>query len=110
MADSLLKFFPSQTFPLRNMDLHGSKNLINMPDFKSFPNLERLDLEGCTKLSHLDLSITYLSKLKFLNLRKCTNIVSIPNSLFSLPSLEVLNLASCTKFVYCLKFCPDEGA
>ncbi|XP_028801086.1 uncharacterized protein LOC114756312 isoform X3 [Neltuma alba] len=95
-------------FPLRNMNLSGSKNLVKLPDFKRFPNLKRLDLEGCTQLSRLDVSIAYLSILKFLNLRNCINLVSIPNHLFSLPSLKVLNLAGCSKFAYCLKFCPFE--
>ncbi|XP_054816581.1 probable WRKY transcription factor 19 [Prosopis cineraria] len=35
----------------RNMNLCGSKDLTKMPNFKEFPELERLDLEGqCTKL------------------------------------------------------------
>lgn len=90
------------------MNLSGSKHLIKTPNFKRFPHLERLDLEGCTKLSQLGEYIADLSEIKFLNLRNCTTLDSIPNNLFSLPSSEVLNLARCSKFAYCLKFCPFE--
>ncbi|XP_054816769.1 disease resistance protein TAO1-like [Prosopis cineraria] len=94
---------------LRNMNLSGSKDLTKMPNFIEFPSLERLDLEGCIKLSQLlDPSIADHSKLKFLNLRNCINLVSIPNELFSLLSLEMLNLACCFKFASCLNFSPFE--
>ncbi|XP_054816993.1 disease resistance protein TAO1-like [Prosopis cineraria] len=93
---------------LRNMNLRGSKDLTKMPNFNGFRILERLDLEGCIKLSQLDGSIADCSKLKFLNLRNCANLVSIPNKLFSLSSLEILNLAGCFKFANCLNFAPFE--
>ncbi|XP_054814850.1 disease resistance protein L6-like [Prosopis cineraria] len=89
---------------LTNMNICGSKDLTKMPNFKGFPQLEKLDLEGCTKLSQLDPSVADLLELKFLNLRNCTNLDSIPNKLFSLPSLEILNLACCSKLADCLDF------
>ncbi|XP_028802446.1 disease resistance protein RPP2B-like [Neltuma alba] len=89
---------------LRKMNLSGSKDLIKLPNFLSLPKLERLELEGCSKLSYLDPSIASRWRLNFLNLRNCSNLVSIPNALFSLPSLEMLNLAGCSKFANCLKF------
>ncbi|KAF7822881.1 TMV resistance protein N [Senna tora] len=88
------------------MNLHDSKDLLKMPDFKGLPNLERLDLEGCTGLSQLDPSIAILTKLKFLNLRNCTSLISIPNILFDQSSIETLNLAGCSKLVEYLKFDP----
>ncbi|XP_054795409.1 disease resistance protein RPV1-like isoform X2 [Prosopis cineraria] len=91
---------------LRKMNLCGSKTLIKTPDFGGVPNLERLDLEGCTGLLELDPSIAELSKLKFLNLRNCINLISIPNRLFALYSLEILNLAGCSEFAHCLNFSP----
>ena len=75
-----------------------------MPDFSRIPNLERLDLEGCSGLLQLDQSISILPKLKVLNLKKCINLVSIPNSLFGLSSLKFLNLAGCSKLAECLDF------
>ncbi|KAI9115420.1 hypothetical protein K1719_013739 [Acacia pycnantha] len=95
---------------LKKMNLCGSKTLTKTPDFGGVPNLERLELEGCTGLLQLDSSISKLSNLKFLNLKKCINLVSIPNSLFSHHnSLEVLNLAGCSKLAYCLKFSPVKS-
>ncbi|KAI9081611.1 hypothetical protein K1719_036497 [Acacia pycnantha] len=93
---------------LRNMNLSGSKDLIKLPTFKGLLFLERLELEGCTKISQLDPSISFVSSLKFLNLRNCSNLVSIPNDLFSRPSLEMLNLACCSKLAYCLTYCPVD--
>ncbi|KAI9074243.1 hypothetical protein K1719_043808 [Acacia pycnantha] len=94
---------------LRKINLCGSKTLTKTPDFGGVPNLERLELEGCTGLLQLDPSIAHLSKLKFLNLRNCINLISIPNSMFSYNSLEVLNLAGCSKLAYCLKFSPVKS-
>ncbi|KAF7840423.1 TMV resistance protein N [Senna tora] len=93
---------------LRNLDLHGSKYLIQTPDFKRLPNLEKLNLEGCDiGLVVLDPSITFHKNLKSLNLRNCTSLVSVPNNLFGLTSLEILNLAGCSKFAECLDFDDD---
>ncbi|XP_028773069.1 disease resistance protein RPP2B-like [Neltuma alba] len=95
---------------LRKMNLCGSKSLVKTPDFGGVPNLERLELEGCTGLLQLHPSIAELSKLKSLNLRGCTNLVSITNSLFSLNSLQVLNLAGCSELAYCLNFSPLKSS
>ncbi|XP_054814199.1 probable WRKY transcription factor 19 [Prosopis cineraria] len=91
---------------LRKMKLYGSKTVIKTPDFGGVPNLERLDLEGCTGLLELDPSIAELSMLKFLNLRNCINLISIHNRLFALNSLEILNLAGCSELAHCLNFSP----
>ncbi|XP_058733730.1 uncharacterized protein LOC131605386 [Vicia villosa] len=80
---------------LRILDLSHSKNLIKMPDFGEFPNLERLNLEGCTKLVLLDPSIGLLKKIVSLNLEDCKSVVSIPNNIFGLSSLKDLNLSGC---------------
>lgn len=89
---------------LTRMDLRGSGNLVKMPDFKGVPNLERLDLGGCSGLLQLHPSIAALPKLSFLNLKSCTSLISIPNSLFGLSSLEILNLAGCLELAECLDF------
>ncbi|XP_028771412.1 disease resistance-like protein DSC1 [Neltuma alba] len=91
---------------LRKLNLSGSKALTKTPDFGGVPNLEKLELEGCTGLLQLDPSVAQLPKLRFLNLKGCINLVSIPNSMFCLNSLEVLNLAGCSKLACCLKFSP----
>ncbi|KAK4259799.1 hypothetical protein QN277_006093 [Acacia crassicarpa] len=91
---------------LKILKLSGSKNLIKMPNLGGTPNLERLELEGCTELLQLHPSIAKIPKLKFLNLRNCTNLVSIPNMLFGQRCLELLNLAGCSKFASRLRFFP----
>ncbi|PNY12037.1 TIR-NBS-LRR resistance protein [Trifolium pratense] len=80
---------------LRILDLSHSKNLSQMSAFGEAPNLERLNLEGCVKLMHLDLSIDPI-KLVFLNLKNCKSLICIPNGIFDLNSLENLNICSCS--------------
>ncbi|XP_054823240.1 disease resistance-like protein DSC1 isoform X2 [Prosopis cineraria] len=89
---------------LTSLNLCGSKDLKETPNFIFLESLERLDLEGCTSLVQLHPSIAYLRRLNFLNLRNCTNLESIPNELFGKSSLESLNLAGCSKFAQCLTF------
>lgn len=91
---------------LRSIHLRGFEKLIKTSDFRGVPNLERLDLEGCTALLQLHPSIAFLSKLTVLNLRNCFGLVSIPNDLFGLSSLQVLNLAGCSELAKCLNFDP----
>jgi len=89
----------SQSIPnLRRVDLSNSKYLIETPDFSGIINLERLDLSGCTSLSHVQSSIGLLKKLRFLNLRNCSNLVIIDfGSGGNMNSLSVLYLSGCTK-------------
>ncbi|KAF7822884.1 TMV resistance protein N-like [Senna tora] len=89
---------------LRSVDLRNSKDIRTISDISMMPNLERLNLEGCTNLRQLHPSIATLSKLKFLNLKNCTNLVSIPNKLFGSSSLGFLNLAGCSRLGECLDF------
>ncbi|CAK8576912.1 unnamed protein product [Lathyrus sativus] len=81
---------------LRNLNLRDSTNLIKMPDFGEFPNLERLNLKGCIKLVQLDPSIGLLRKIVYLNLKNCKSLVSIPNNIFGLSSLIVLKMSGCS--------------
>ncbi|XP_050895353.1 disease resistance protein RUN1 isoform X2 [Lathyrus oleraceus] len=81
---------------LRILDLRYSENLIKIPDFGEFPNLERLNLKGCIQLVQLDPSIGLLKKIVYLNLRYCRSLVSIPNNIFGLRSLIVLKMHGCS--------------
>jgi hypothetical protein len=63
-----------------------------MPHFGEFPNLERLDLEGCIKLVQLDPSIRLLTKLVYLNLNDCKSIISLLSNIFGLSCLDDLNM------------------
>ena len=85
---------------LKIMSLCYSENLVKTPDFRGTPNLERLDLEGCTKLAHIHPSIEHLRKLVYLNLRSCTSLMSHAKSIFGVSSLQVLDLNGCSKLFH----------
>ncbi|KAL6315302.1 hypothetical protein AAG906_000392 [Vitis piasezkii] len=72
------------------------KELVKMPKFSSMPNLERLNLEGCTSLRELHSSIGDLKWLTYLNVGGCEQLQSLPNSM-KFESLEVLYLNQCRK-------------
>ncbi|BAT92384.1 hypothetical protein VIGAN_07108900 [Vigna angularis var. angularis] len=86
-------------FPcLKRMDLSNSKYLTETPDFTGVPNLERLDLSGCTDLSFVHPSIGLLQQLAFLSLRNCSNLISIKfGNGFNVSSLRILHFSGCTK-------------
>ena len=85
-----------QTLPcLKEMDLSGSQNLIEMPDLSKATNLETLKLRNCYSLVKLPSSIPHPNKLTTINLKNCRNLETIPIGI-SLKSLEVLNLYGCS--------------
>ncbi|KAM5576639.1 hypothetical protein ABKV19_007472 [Rosa sericea] len=79
------------------MDLSNCQYLTMTPDFSTVPNLERLILEGCTKLSEVHHTIGDLQHLFFLNLKGCTSLESLPQFI-SLRSLQTFSLSGCSKF------------
>ncbi|XP_034709687.1 disease resistance protein RPV1-like [Vitis riparia] len=79
---------------LKGINLSNSKQLVKMPKFSSMPNLERLNLEGCTRLRELHSSIGDLKSLTYLNLGGCEQLQSFPSSM-KFESLEVLYLNCC---------------
>ncbi|XP_022735592.1 TMV resistance protein N-like, partial [Durio zibethinus] len=95
---------------LKLVNLKGSKNLINTPDFTGAPYLECLILEGCSRIVELPSSIGYLSNLVLLNLKDCSNlhvefleeldlsktaIRKPPSFIFQFKSLRVLSFNGC---------------
>ncbi|KAK0583204.1 hypothetical protein LWI29_034549 [Acer saccharum] len=82
---------------LKIINLSFSHNLIKTPDFEMIPNLERLDLQCCTKLREVHKSVESLGKLIVLNLNGCSNLVVFPSDLRALKSLKILNLNGCSK-------------
>ncbi|CDY54158.1 BnaC02g47170D [Brassica napus] len=80
---------------LKEMDLSGSQNLIEMPDLSKATNLETLKLRNCYSLVKLPSSIPHPNKLTTINLKNCRNLETIPIGI-SLKSLEVLNLYGCS--------------
>ncbi|KAI9072022.1 hypothetical protein K1719_046012 [Acacia pycnantha] len=59
---------------LKFLDLSYSKNLIETPDICELPNLERLELKGCTDIVALHASIGQHTKLRVLNLKGCKKL------------------------------------
>lgn len=81
---------------LKYMDFRDCELLTETPDFSTIPNLERLNLEGCTSLVKIHNSVGYLAKLVFLSVEFCSNLESI-SSHFRLRSLQTLLLTGCSK-------------
>ncbi|KAK0591690.1 hypothetical protein LWI29_006392 [Acer saccharum] len=87
-----MKDFPK----LKTVKLSNSHNLIETPDFTMVPNLEMLDVKGCTKLRKVHESVEVLKSLSVLNLEGCKNLQSF-QVFFVLKSLKILNLQGCSK-------------
>nr|XP_048319710.1 disease resistance protein RPV1-like isoform X1 [Ziziphus jujuba var. spinosa]XP_048319711.1 disease resistance protein RPV1-like isoform X1 [Ziziphus jujuba var. spinosa]XP_048319712.1 disease resistance protein RPV1-like isoform X1 [Ziziphus jujuba var. spinosa] len=70
-----------QSLPmLRRIDLSYSKFLTQLPDLSRSPNLERLNLEGCTSLVEVLSPIQNLDKLAYLNLNGCTKLKNLKDT------------------------------
>ncbi|XP_062003645.1 uncharacterized protein LOC133721126 isoform X1 [Rosa rugosa] len=87
---------------LEELDLSYCQHLKKIPDLNGVPNLKKLILEGCEKLSELHPTIGSLQHLIFLNLKGCVDLESLPRSI-SLKSLKIFVLSGCSK----LKEFPD---
>ena len=94
-------FFWSQNHEnLKFVDVSNSQQLIKMPNFSSMPNLERLNIGGCTSLHKLHSYIDAISHMKFIK-ELCLNetgIKEVPSSIGYLTSLEILDFSRCWKF------------
>ncbi|CAI0556120.1 unnamed protein product [Linum tenue] len=112
-------WFGIRTFrDLRIIELEGSSNFTRIPDFTEIPNLERLVLTDCTRLSEVHSSIGHLKKLAYISLLGCskvrkfseilvpmdclvelildeTGIEKLPMSIHNLGSLAILSLRFC---------------
>ncbi|KAK3431315.1 hypothetical protein EUGRSUZ_E03184 [Eucalyptus grandis] len=75
---------------LKVLNLTGCTDLLISPTFSSFPNLEILILERCSRLVHLDPSVGDLKQLLCLNLKSCTELNMLPAELGGLEALEEL--------------------
>ncbi|KAI5419741.1 hypothetical protein KIW84_043775 [Lathyrus oleraceus] len=82
---------------LKILNLSHSHSLTQTPDFSNMPNLEKLILADCPKLSEISPSIGQLSKILLINLEDCINIRKLPRSIYKLKSLKTLILSGCLK-------------
>ncbi|KAF3437652.1 hypothetical protein FNV43_RR20408 [Rhamnella rubrinervis] len=98
VSSSIENLWSSHTKPLRSLkiiDLSYSENFTNFEDFTVVPNLERLILTGCRKLSEIHDSITSLEKLISLLLSYCKSLKKFPKRIKGMNSLEILDLYGC---------------
>ncbi|CAN8246081.1 unnamed protein product [Cochlearia groenlandica] len=80
---------------LKRIDLSYSRNLSNLSGLANAQTLERLDLEGCTRLVNLPREMENMKSLVVLNMRRCKRLRSLP--VMKLSSLKILILSDCLK-------------
>ncbi|XP_050135380.1 TMV resistance protein N-like [Malus sylvestris] len=81
---------------LKSIDLSDSLYLIATPNFIEVPNLEKLVLQGCTRLVEVHPSLGLLKNLILLNMRNCKSIESLP-PFINLESLRTLTLSGSSR-------------
>ncbi|CAJ2655793.1 unnamed protein product [Trifolium pratense] len=81
---------------LKILNLSHSMDLTETPDFSYMPNLEKLVLKDCPRLSTVSRSIGSLHKLLLINLTDCTGLRKLPRTIYQLKSLETLILSGCS--------------
>nr|XP_016467104.1 PREDICTED: TMV resistance protein N-like [Nicotiana tabacum]XP_016467105.1 PREDICTED: TMV resistance protein N-like [Nicotiana tabacum]XP_016467106.1 PREDICTED: TMV resistance protein N-like [Nicotiana tabacum]XP_016467107.1 PREDICTED: TMV resistance protein N-like [Nicotiana tabacum] len=79
---------------LRRINLSSSKSLMRTPDFTGIPNLEYLNLHGCTSLEEVHHSLGRCRKLIQLDLYYCKSLKRFP--CVNVESLEYLCLENCS--------------
>ena len=82
---------------LKCMDLRYSNDLIETPDFRGVPRLERLHLGWCNNLVDIHPSIGQLSSLIVLDLEYCVSLTDLPSMSSEMESLKILKLCGCSK-------------
>ncbi|XLT47522.1 hypothetical protein HN873_040126 [Arachis hypogaea] len=80
---------------LEILNLSHSQYLIETPDFSNIPNLKKLILKYCSRLSLVSHTIGDLKKILLVNLKGCTNLRILPRSIYKLKSLKTLILSGC---------------
>ncbi|XP_054776961.1 disease resistance protein Roq1-like isoform X4 [Prosopis cineraria] len=81
---------------LKFIDMRGSEDLVETPDFSGVPNLEKLILDGCSSLVAVHPSLGELKKVVEVSLRWCTSLEILPRKL-EMNSLMKLSLFFCCR-------------
>ncbi|KAI9114546.1 hypothetical protein K1719_014244 [Acacia pycnantha] len=89
---------------LKFIDLSGSLDFMETPDFSNVQSLGHLCLSGCTSLVKVHESLGVLKQLVEVNLHNCENLNSLPSKLES-NSLRTLDLGGCNN----VKKLPEFG-
>ena len=76
--------------------------MIETPNFSGAPNLKKLILRGCTRLSNIHASLGNLKQLIQLDLNGCKSLRSLPNKI-GLEALEIFDLGGCSRLEKFLK-------
>ncbi|KAJ9542511.1 hypothetical protein OSB04_029017 [Centaurea solstitialis] len=84
------KFLPNLKF----IHLHRVSRIGSFPDVSGAPNVERLILSGCSKLTFVHESLGTLRKLAYFKMSSCYKLKSLP-SMVEMESLETLDLSYC---------------
>ncbi|KAK4270743.1 hypothetical protein QN277_019517 [Acacia crassicarpa] len=87
---------------LRTINLRQSKQLIELPDFCTAQNLERINLFACGSLCHIDPSILSLPRLSYLELSSCKKLQSLKmeSQSKSLSSIHIIGCSSLKEFSF----------
>ncbi|ESW05973.1 hypothetical protein PHAVU_010G008700 [Phaseolus vulgaris] len=82
---------------LKILNLSHSHYLTKTPDFLNLPNLEKLVLMDCPRLSEVSYTIGNLTKVLLINFQDCIGLRNLPRSIYKLKSLKTLILSGCLK-------------
>ncbi|KAI5392070.1 disease resistance protein RUN1 [Lathyrus oleraceus] len=80
---------------LKILNLSHSHYLTRTPDFSNLPNLEKLILKDCPRLSEISHSVGHLKKVLLINLKDCIRLCNLPRNIYTLKSLKTLILSGC---------------
>ncbi|CAN6689848.1 unnamed protein product [Malus baccata var. baccata] len=83
---------------LKILNLSHSHDLTRSPDFSKLPNLEKLILKGCKRLSNVHESIGDMKSLFLVNLEDCKMLKDLPSTFYKLESAKFLVLKGCSEF------------
>jgi len=74
---------------LKILNLSHSHYLTKTPDFLNLPNLEKLVLMDCPRLSEISYTIIgHLTKVLLINFQDCISLRNLPRSIYKLKSLK----------------------
>ncbi|XP_057745378.1 disease resistance protein RPV1-like [Arachis stenosperma] len=81
---------------LKILNLSHSQHLTETPNFSYLPNLEKLLLNDCPRLTAISETIEHLKYILFINLEDCTSLHNLPRSFYKLKSLKTLIISGCS--------------
>ncbi|MED6167355.1 hypothetical protein PIB30_001777 [Stylosanthes scabra] len=81
---------------LKILNLSHSQHLIQTPDFSNLPNLKKLILKYCAKLTSVSHTIGHLKQVLLINFKGCSSLRVLPRSIYKLKSLKTLILSGCS--------------